>query len=159
MNLLKDLCREEDAYKIIQLYMEQHDKNRDVFNLAKYAFGPEVTDPAVREKFNEKYRSFEDDRPPVEVLLGIVGGNGWSSEDITFLSKLSADDFYTIFTSNHGPNLTRIVRAATDYKRIVNADENMKKIVTEAKEVLMRIGRQSSLNRQRVRKFGVVVDD
>lgn len=158
IRLLKDLGEPNEATDLIRHYMDERDEVRDFFDLTKQAFGDEVKDPDVRAAFDEKYQSFAEDRLPVEVLLRIGKNDSWSRDDITLLSNLSVDDFYDMFKAQKD-DLSRIVRTSLSFGRIANADADIKMITEIANEALVRIGRESRLNRRRVMKFGVEMRD
>lgn len=160
VKLLKDLGRAEEAQAALQLYMEQRDgEGRGFFNLSEYAFGEDINDPDVRRAFDDKYRTFRDARSPAEILTRLSKRDSWSMDDIALLSALSVDDFYQLFKGNHGDNLSRIVRASLQFERIQGIDEETLRISLRAREALVRIGRESAINRRRVKKFGIEVPE
>ncbi|MBN3963497.1 hypothetical protein [Nostoc sp. NMS8] len=89
----------------------------------------------------------------------MVGKNGWSQSDIEILSSLTADDFYKIFTSKNGDQLSSWIDVSLQFARIANASENLKVISNNATEALIKIGKQSPLNARRVSKFGIKIKD
>lgn len=160
VSLLKDLQRPEEAESILHFYMEHRGENRELFDLSNYPFANDITDKDVCAAFDEKYQSFKDDQSPVEVLLRIAKNESWSRNDIALLSSLSADDFYTMFKSHKQGDLSRVIEASLQFERIVDASDDKKQISARAKEALVRIGRESLINRRRVqKKYAVEVGD
>ena len=140
--------------------MEHRGENRELFDLSNYPFANDITDKDVCAAFDEKYQSFKDDQSPVEVLRRIAKNESWSRNDIALLSSLSADDFYTMFKSHKQGNLSRVIEASLKFERIVDASDDKKQISARAKEALVRIGRESLINRRRVqKKYAVEVGD
>jgi hypothetical protein len=93
------------------------------------------------------------------VLVSIAKNQGWSRDDITLLSKLSAKDFYDLFKKQEDEDLGRVVRSALHFAQIGGAGEEEKSISAKAREALVQIGKESPINRRRVRKFGVQVEE
>ena len=160
VKLLKDLGHNEKAAEAIEFYMKLRSDNLEFFNLSNYPFGDDVTDPDVRAAFNAKYESFKDDRSPAEILMHIGRNDNFSRDDLVLLSKLSANDFYAIFKKQKGTDLSRIIRASTQFENAAAVDEAMTKgISAKAKEALVRIGKESPINRRRVKKHNIQISD
>lgn len=154
VKLLKSLDRHDEAKQVLNCYVENcGDEGRDFYDLDRYPFGGDIDDPDVRAAFDAKYRSFKDDRSPADVLVRIAKNQGWSRDDITLLSKLSADDFYDLFKKQKDEDLNRIVRTSLQFEQIGGTSDEEKSISAKAKEALLRIGKESKLNRRRVSKF------
>jgi len=93
------------------------------------------------------------------VLLRIAKTDSSSEEDYILLARQTADDFYKLFKGQQGVNLSRIVRTAVGFERIGgDGHERRKQISARAKEALVRIGKESRLNRLRVRKYGIQIE-
>ena len=75
------------------------------------------------------------------------------------MSKLAPDDFFQLFKSHRGEDFERIVRTSLQFSNMDGTGEEERAISARASEALVRIGRESLLNRRRVKKFGVVLDD
>ena len=103
--------------------------------------------------------SFKDERNPGEVLIRIAKEHGWGREDITLLSSLSVDDFCKLFKSERGTDLTRVIQASLQFGRLHNADQQLQQIAARAEEALTRIGRESDINRRRVGKYGIKIEE
>jgi hypothetical protein len=91
--MLKDLGHADEAKRVLDYYIEKRaEESRSFFDLDEYPFGDDIDDPDVRSAFDAKYHSFKDDRFPAQVLIRIAKNQSWSRDDITLLSKLSADE-------------------------------------------------------------------
>jgi hypothetical protein len=160
VKMLKEIGHANEAKRLLDYYIEKRgEESRSFFDLEKYPFGDDIDDPDVRSAFDAKYRSFQDDRSPAHVLVRIAKNQSWSRDDITLLSNLRADDFYDLFKQQNDEDLGRVVRARLQFAQIGGTDEEEKSISAKAREALVRIGKESSINRRRVRKFGVQVPD
>ena len=157
VRLLKELGHEDKAEEALRYYMDERQEGRNFFDLSNSAFGDEVTDPDVRDAFETKYKSFGDERSPVEILVRIAKNQSWSRDDKTLLSKLSADNFYAIFKAQKGSDFSRVIHGSLNFEDIVNADAEMKTITANAKAALVRIGGESLLSRRRVKRYGIEI--
>jgi hypothetical protein len=153
VRLFKDLGWTEKAGEIIRCYVESHGENQSAFDLENFPFRENVTDPDVVTALNAKFETFHDDRDVAKTLLGM--SNGWSPDDVRFLSRLPADEFYALFKNNSGRTLHKLINACLQFDRIVNASNPMRTISRKAKEALSRIGNESRINSRRVAKYGI----
>jgi hypothetical protein len=158
VRLLKDLGRPEQATEIISDYVASRGGNRKAFNLRNYPFPGKIDDPDVVRALKEKYATFADEQDPTAVVLSVANRHGWSEEEISTLSALSVDEYYTMFKAHDGEVLRKIIDAVLQFDRILNASDPMREISKRAKEALKRVGRESPINALRVRKYGVEVD-
>jgi hypothetical protein len=160
VKLLKDLGHVEQAQQCLDYYMQQRSKEGEkFFDLQNYAFGSDIDDPDVRAAFDEKHRSFKDERTPAQVLVRMAKNKGWGRDDITLLSKLTPNDFFQLFKSHWGEDFERIVRTSLQFSNMGGTGEEEKAISERAREALVRIGQESLLNRRRVGKFGVQIEE
>jgi len=153
VNLLKELGSTAEATALIYDYIEQHEDSRDSFDLSNIPFSELISDPEFRDLFKQKYRSFVDERSPMEILFRMAKDQVWSSEDLTLLSKLSPDDLYVLFKEYEGGDLVSIVRSGLSFRNFSNADEMMKHIYKNAEQALVRIGQESKINKIRVQNI------
>jgi len=153
--LFKSLGRAEQASEMIDIYLKVRGGERELFDLENSFFGSDVQDPDVREAFKEKHGSYVDERDPIDVLLSIRGG--WHAKDLTFVSSLTVDDYYSIFKNCEGDRLHKVLNACFQFATIDNASPEMKAIVENAKQALGRIARESRINAHRVRRYGVEI--
>ncbi len=150
VKLLKDLKRPLEAAELLRNYMALRKDVRDFFDLSAYPFAGDITDPDVRAAFDTRYRNFEDDRTPANVLLNIAKTRSCAHSDLSLLSKLSAEDFQALFKAQTGADRTRIIHAAIQLDRIAETEDEAKTISAVAKDALKNIAKESPLNRRRV---------
>jgi len=155
VTLFKELGRKDQAAQIIKHYLDNLHGDRDAFDLAQYPFGSEIKDPDVVKAFNDKYATFKDERNTIITLQRMSSINGWTEEEIKYLSTLPVDEYYKIFKTSEGTDLRRILRTCLQFDTIGNATEEMKEISKRAKDALRLIGEESAINARRVRKYGV----
>ena len=157
VKLLKELKRNKKAAEVIKFYIENREGDRNFFDLDRYSFNAEITDPDVIAAFKAKLATFKEERDPKDLMLHIAGG--WRDEDLVFLASLPVGEYYKIFKTTSGDALSSIINNCLQFNRIVNASEPMKQISNLAKEALTLIGKESEINRRRVRKYGIDVKD
>ena len=150
VKLLKDLNRPVEAADMLRNYMGQRKDDRGFFDLSIYPFAADITDPEVKAAFDERYRSFQDNRTPADALINIAKTKTCTAGDISQLSKLSADDFRTLFKAQNGPDRTRVIHTAIRLNTISGAGDQADAIATAAKEALKAIAQESPLNKRRV---------
>jgi hypothetical protein len=85
--------------------------------------------------------------------------NGWNPEDITTLCTLPVDEYYQIFKGHRGNDLRKIIKVCLQFDVIGNASPDMKEISKRAKEALKRVGQESAINAQRVKIYGVAIEE
>ena len=152
MTILKELRQSKQAIELLDFYVKTRIEEKELFDLSNDPFGDEVSDPDLVAAFDEIYRSFKDSRSPAEVLVQIAKSQGWGRRDIALLSKLSAEDFFDIFKSQRGADLSRAIRVSLRFADFADADADMQAIAARAIEALERIGRECRINERRVYK-------
>ena len=155
VTLFKELKRPEQAAQMIQHYLKSNNKDVKAFNLYNYPF--EVKDPDVIMALKEKYAELKVEKTPLQRLEEMANVNGWSPEDIAVLADLSVDDYYKMLKSHSGTELSRIINTCLQFDRIMNASPEMLQITKRVREALLRIGKESSINALRVKRYGVDV--
>ena len=157
VRFFKDLGEADAAQEAIDYYMSERKEDKEFFDLAGSPF--QILDEDVRKAFAAKFDSFKDERNPGEVPIRIAKEHGWGREDITLLSSLSVDDFCKLFKSERGTDLTRVIQASLQFGRLHNADQQLQQIAARAEEALTRIGREFDINRRRVGKYGIKIEE
>lgn len=158
VTLFKDLGRKQQAEDMIEFYVDERKEESEFWDLDKYAFAEDVTDPDIVKAFNDKLETFTEEIDPATVLLKIAARDSWDSHDLAVLAALPSDEYYGIFKAKTGRELAKMISAALQFDKIANPSPPMQEISRRAKEALTQIGRESDLNARRVRKFGIKVD-
>lgn len=156
--LFRELGEGEKADEIIELYIQVRANEQELFNLNDYASAGDISDEKVREAFDKAYEGSAVREPPKEVLTRLAGQNGWDNKDEIVLAETSADEYFALFKSESGEHLSSIVNTCLKFGQFSNASDRQKLIAKNAKEALVRIGKESAINARRVRKFGIEVD-
>ena len=157
--LLRDLGREEIADKLIEQYVLARKDQPKVFDLNDYAFGGDVTDSKIREVFASEYEKIDSRPSLLDVLERLSTTNGWSPIDEEVLAESTPEDYVSIFDSERGEHLDQYVRVGLKFREWSNGNDVQEKIGRNLEEALQIIGQRSRLNRRRVKKFGVIIED
>ena len=157
--LFRELGEHELADELIDLYIGHHGENPDYMNLKNYPFSGDITDETLRLKFEAKNSSLTRRQSPIEVLHRISRNNSWNPEDEDILAAVNAEEFYELFKSESGSDLSDIVNMCLKFGRFQNSNEKQQAISNNSTEALKRIARESKVNELRVRKFGVFLNE
>lgn len=159
VSLFRELGEEENASKIIDLYIELRKDETELFNLKENNFFGDIQDLEIIKKFGEIYNASVTTKSPKEVLGIIVGQNGWNESDEVVLANTTADEYYALFKGETGKHLSSYVIACLKFGQFGNASDQQKEIANRATEALKRIGSESKINKRRVKKFGIDIED
>ncbi len=158
--MLKTLGAREAAQEALQHYMRvRDDEPYSFFDLDASPFGNEVQDEELRAAFADKLGSLVQETSPQDALLKIGDTGDWSRSDILLLSKVSADEFGHLFQKCSGPNLRKIVRAVLSFKQTVGETSVAAKVSDTARAALVNLARRSIVNRLRLKRYGIDIDD
>lgn len=151
VRILKELRYPQKAAELITHYVQVHADTPHMFDLEDYTFAEEMRDPDVRAAFNAKANSVPDTRDPLEVFIH-TSKHGTSRADRKLLEALSTNDLTTIF-KRAGSNTRRVVNAALELAP--RKPDETDSVPLRAKAALIEIGRESLLNRIRVKRYGI----
>jgi len=156
VTLFKELGRPEQAAEMLAHYMANRNENREFYDLSEDPFGS-ITDPDVRAAFEAKYAQTEEKRDIRAIIMNLK--DGWRDDDLSTLASIAVSDFKKIFEETSGQELRRILSGVFQFDRIANATPQMQEIAKRARLALREIGGESDINRRRVKRFGVNLDD
>lgn len=151
VRMIKELGYPQQAAELITLYIEAHSDNWKFFNLDDDMFAEEMRDPDVIEAFNAKANFVPDTRDPLDVLVH-TSKHGTSRADWKRLEALSKEELIAIF-KRAGSNTRRVVKAALEL--VPHKPDEPDLFPLRAKAALISIGRESLLNRIRVKRYGI----
>ncbi|OIN05954.1 hypothetical protein BFS86_20020 [Shewanella algae] len=114
---------------------------------------------SILDKFNDTYNQSVTIETAKQVLDRIAGKNGWNQSDEVVLANTSVDDYYNLFKTETGRHLSPFVTTCLKFGQFGNASVQQKEIASRATEALRRIASESEINRRRVKKFGVNLED
>ena len=158
ITILKQFDRGEDAARLLQLFMNERLEERAFYKLEGSVLTNAVSDPDVITAFRKRFDELTPRRPPEEILLSIYKNQGWEAYEIDQIASLSVDDYYRLFKTIKGIDLARIIRTALEFRGRSERKEYCE-IGRKAEEALKRIAGESRLNRERVRRCGIKLED
>jgi len=155
--LFKELGRPQQAKELLDYYMNaRSDEAVELFDLQKSPFGSEVKDPDVRAAFAAKAATSKVHKDPKTILIELSKDDGWNSEDLEFLAKVTPAELKAIFKSTEGPELPQIINGALSFGRISNPSADMTAILANANSALRSIAAESPINARRLARYGIV---
>lgn len=159
VSLFRELGEEDKASEIIDIYIENRKDEAELFNMEENNFFGDIKDQEIIEKFNDTYDQSVTDETAKQVLERIAGRNGWSPNDEAVLANTSVDDYYKLFKTERGRQLSSFVTTCLKFGQSVNPTEQQAEISNRATQALRLIAAESEINKRRVKKFGVDLED
>ena len=142
--IMKEVGEIDAASSILEMYINQTPSSRDKFDLRDYSFAGDVNDPEILAALSKKFSEFVDQRDPLQVLIAM--SKGYDDDDVIFVSKLTADNFYEIFKLA-GMEQRNVIKTAC---RMHDLRADGRRISEVAMEAARRIADESPLNKMRI---------
>ncbi|MEW4982178.1 MAG: hypothetical protein AB1Y26_02950 [Cycloclasticus sp.] len=159
VSLFRELGKDEKASEIIDIYIESRKDETELFNMKEYSFFGDINDQEIIDRFNDVYNQSVTTEIAKQVLDRIAGQNGWNQSDEVVLANTSVDEYYNLFKSETGRHLSSFVTTCLTFGQLGNASDQQKEIAKRATEALRKIASESEINKRRVNKFGVDLED
>jgi len=159
VSLFRELGEEGKASEIIGIYIEKRKEETELFNMKENNLFGDIRDQEVIDRFNETYSQSVTTETAKQVLERIEGKNGWNQSDEVVLANTSVDDYYNLFKTETGRHLSSFVTTCLKFGQFGNASDKQRDIANRATEALRRIASESEINKRRVKKFGVSIED
>ena len=159
VSLFRELGEDEKASEIIDIYIENRKHETELFNMEENNVFGDIRDQEVIDKFNGMYNQSVTTETAKQVLERIAGKNGWNQSDEIILANSCVDDYYDLFKTESGRHLSSIVTTCLKFGQFSNASDQQKEITRRATDALKRIASESEINKRRVKKFGVNLED
>jgi hypothetical protein len=156
ISLFKELGRPQQASEMLSYYMARRDEKREFYDLSDDPFGS-ITDPDVRAAFQAKFDQTEEKRDIRGMLRDLR--SGFRDDDINALASVSVEEYKKILKETSGADLRKILSGVFQFDRIVNATPPMREISKRARLALKEIGAESDINKRRVSRYGVSVEE
>jgi hypothetical protein len=154
--VFKELGRTAEAKELLEFYMKNRREEKEFYaldHIREY-----VRDPDVLAAFKARFDSFGDEMTPKDILLKIAAQSGWNPEDVARLVEVSESDFGKMFMAASGKELRSLIQAALRFGTLGGVSKEMTAISDRATAALRQIGRQSAINKMRVRSYGISFD-
>jgi hypothetical protein len=153
--MLKQLGREAEARDVVQFFAENQ-KEPEYWNTQH--------DPFVRGPFDPDLAAVIEGKkavPPEEFDVAatlISASKNYDADTIAKLATIPVGTYRDLISAARGDHLRSLVLSALEFRRISNASEDMRRVVTLMEEALLLVGRKSQLNALRLKKYGVSVE-
>lgn len=159
VSLFRELGEDEKASEIIEIYIEKRSDETELFNMEENNVFGDIREREIVERFNEVYNKSLIKESAKQVLERIAGNNGWNPRDEVVLANTSADEYFNLFKNEAGRNLSSFVTTCLKFGKFGNSSDQQKEIEKKATEALVRIASESEINKRRVKKFGVTLEN
>ncbi|MBB1309729.1 hypothetical protein H5162_09860 [Pseudoalteromonas sp. SR41-8] len=159
VSLFRELGEEDKATEIIDIYIESRKDETELFNMKENNVFGDIRDQEVIDKFNDIYNKSVTTETAKQVLDRIAGQSGWNQSDEVVLANTPIDDYYHLFKTEVGRHLSSFVTTCLKFGQFGNASDQQKEIAYRATEALRKIASESEINKRRVKKFGVNLED
>lgn len=146
VRLLRKLGRDDIADEMIDFYISKRVGERNLFDLESYPFSGDIDDSILIERFKQVFRSARQLPTLLDAVMLIAEKHGWSQEQIQAVEQASEEDYYQLFLSKQGEDLSRVVRACLQFETIGGQQH----LAEKPRAALRRLGHQSTLNALRV---------
>jgi hypothetical protein len=159
ISLLRELKENEKASSLIDIFIKNKQESKRTCDLKENILFNEVKDAEIIDKFNQVHQISFIPQTATQVLSRIAGRDGWMTEDIDVLANTSADQYYDMFKLLQGKDMDSYIYTCLRFGKLTNASSQHKKISENATEALKRIGSESLINKLRIRRFGIEIDN
>lgn len=154
ISLFRKFGRDKEADELVEYYIAERKEEQKFYDPTQSIF-LQIKDPGLKAAFEEKLKTFKDERKPEDVLIHIAGNRGWNPQDITLLASLSVNDYYDLFKKIEGGDLHAIVAQALKFKHYNPSTPEMVLVSEKAEKALKRIAKEGKINEYRIASYGV----
>jgi len=122
-------------------------------------------DPFARGPFDPDVSAVIEQKKPTEpkdfdiAAALIEAGKNYDPVTIAKLATVPAQTYCDLISAARGDCLRYLVLSALEFRRIGNASDDMRRVVSLMEEALRMVGRKSRLNALRLKKYGVSMDE
>jgi len=153
--VLKRLGREAEAKDIVKFFVENRN-DAGYWNLQDDPFERGPFDPDITAVMEQK-KPTEPTEFDVAVAL-LRAGKDHDSETIAKLATVPAQTYCDLISAARGDRLRSLVLSVFEFRRIANASDDKRRVVSLMEEALRMVGRKSRLNELRLKKYGISID-
>ncbi|MBR9834702.1 MAG: hypothetical protein GYB42_05830, partial [Alphaproteobacteria bacterium] len=160
VRFLRDLRADGQIPVVMQAFSVAHEERPITFwDQAEHAQFDIVWDPEVSGLMNEKslaLRRIYD----VDSVVNALGEGAISPIEVAAkLKNADVDEIYAALMGTTVANHKEIMKGLLYYDQVVNASDDQRAFVAKVKMVLRRIGQSSHINRLRVARWGITIED
>ncbi len=151
--LFRNLGEDLKATKIIEVYIDWGNDELKDYLLSIYVKVRPVKDLELLSKLKEYSANVRLEGSIEDVLNELSARNGWSEMHEVILDNASEDDYYRLFKSVVVEGGDSIIATALKFGSYSNGSDRMNRIGEKARNALIRIGGESTINKLRVRRY------
>jgi len=158
VSLFRELGEDDKAEELIDLYISDRKEESELFNPDGFSFFCGLKDQSIIDKFSATYQASVVSESAEQILERIAGKDGWNPEDLIVLSNTAVSQYCEIFKGvRAGDQRRSFVKTCLQFGQV--QDSNCKHIAITATDALKLIAKESSINKLRVKGYGVQLDD
>lgn len=143
---------------MIDIYIKERKESPSIFNLEDTRCNPfskQIQDIVLRNKFKRVWDELTEEGNPKDVLEYLGKNSQWREKDIMILRNTTAEDFYHMFKDIRDKNLSLIITSVQEIGQYDFQNSDNKNIQENVKNALIKIGNESKINQQRVKRYGI----
>ncbi|MBI5121184.1 MAG: hypothetical protein HZA67_09275 [Rhodospirillales bacterium] len=155
VGFLREFEQDVSASELIQLYVNTRRQNIEFFRI-RGIDAPYLTDPKLIQAIQNKYEELSG-KPDVQKLF-LKLKDDRSKETVEALAAATVNQYLEVLKGHTGSTLRQIVEAMLQFEAVVNATDAMREVSRKAKEALKIVGKESRINKMRVKRYGISID-
>lgn len=153
ISILTELGRADDAGALID-FATTH--GGDEFWTFDDPFHRRMSNPRIQRLVEEKRKAT---KPVFQFEADLLSAaHSMNDDKLAQLAAVPIEHYEYLFESSSGTELNNFIYAAFAHRKIANATDDMKKIISNAENALRRIAKKSKLNEIRVKKYEIATD-
>ncbi|MCK7396579.1 KAP family NTPase [Enterobacter bugandensis] len=153
VGLFRDFDENIKAAELIDNFIKYANDALNEYVQSIYMNVHPVKDAELLLKIKEYSLSRDMEDSIGDVLTKLSGQNGWSDRHEVILDSASEDDYYKLFKDIILDGGDSIIATALKFGNYSNGSDRMNRIGEKAKNALIRIGNESSINKIRVKRY------
>ncbi|EGF7361443.1 NTPase, partial [Escherichia coli] len=153
VGLYRDLGENIKASELISKFINYGNDALKEYVQSIYMNVHPIKDAELKSKIQDYSTTLNLDGSIKDVLIKLSSQNGWSDRHEEILDAASEDDYYDLFKKVILDGGDSIIATALKFGGYSNGSERMKRIGEKARNALIRIGNESSINKIRVRRY------
>ncbi|HCU0422016.1 TPA: NTPase [Klebsiella aerogenes] len=153
VGLFRDFGENIKATELINSFIDYSNDALNEYVQSIYMNVHPVKDAELLLRIKEYSASRDMEDSIEDVLTKLSGQNGWSDRHEVTLDSASEDDYYKLFKDVILKGGDSIIATALKFGSYSNGSDRMNRIGEKAKNALIRIGNESSINKIRVKRY------
>lgn len=153
ISLLRDFGEDEKITILIDKFIHASNAALNEYVSSIYMRVHPVSDAELSSRIEEYSVNVSLDYSIKDVLITLSGQNSWSEKHEEVLDRASEDEYYELFKEIAHEGADSVIATALRFGTYSNGSDRMNRIGNKAKNALVRIGDESSINALRIKKY------